>query len=116
MDLPPTPRRRAGRDLVTATARAPKPPTELEQVIDRLRRAASDLEGAAYEAGDAINEIQSALGPDEVQSALRSFSNPGATSLVTLAEMVVRLHDEEHEGPRMWCSRDVCRKADEALS
>lgn len=97
-------------------ARAPKPPTVLEQVIDRLRRAASDLEGAAFEAGDAINEIQNALEPTEIQSALDSFSNPTATTVITLAEMVVRLHDEEHEGPRMWCSREVCRKADEALS
>ncbi len=86
---------------------ARKLPTELENVISQLRRAAQDLSSAADRADDAVSAAEDAFNPE----APHSESDARA-----LAELVVRMHDDEHEGPRMWCDREACRKADGFLT
>lgn len=80
-------------------------PSELEDVLRRLRSAASDLESAAYRADEAIGEIESAATPDGSFEVIYDSAE--------LADLVAKLHDDEHEGPMRWCTREVCKAADE---
>lgn len=77
-----------------------KPKTDLERLMDRMQRAARELEDAANRAVDAVGEVESCLMHDDVDG-----------SELDLRELVGELHDAEHEGPQRFCSREACREA-----
>lgn len=80
-------------------------PSELDHVLRQLRSAANALQSAAYSAEDAIGEIESAVTPEGQIEVIYDSAE--------LADLVAKLHDDEHEGPMRWCTREVCKAADE---
>lgn len=88
---------------MNAPARKPEK-TELERMLDRLRSAAYELESAASEATDAVDEVRSIVS-GEIDGV--SYDE----DLEELAQLVLSMHDEDHEGPRRWCAHAVCKRA-----
>lgn len=77
--------------------------SELERLLSRLRSAVYSLEDAASSAENAVDELRDAYNePEGVH-----FDE----DLEELAQLVLAMHDEHHEGPRRWCVHAVCKRA-----
>jgi hypothetical protein len=95
--------------MTAATAKRTMTAKDIEELAERLRRAASSLEYAADEAASAADDVRAAVHGEVDQDGWTKTT-------LELADAIVKLHDETHEGPRMWCPHAVCRKADDLSS
>jgi hypothetical protein len=82
---------------------------DIEKLADELKRATYALEHAADDAAAAAYEVRAAMHGEIDQDGWQKTT-------LELADAIVRLHEDTHDGPIMWCPHQVCRKADDLAS
>lgn len=95
--------------MTAATQKRTMTAKDIEELAERLRRACYSLESAADDASSAADDVRDAVHGEMDKSGWKKTT-------LELADAIVKLHDETHEGPRMWCVHAVCRKADDLSS
>jgi hypothetical protein len=91
--------------MTAATQKRTLTAKDIEKLADELRRATYALEHAADDAAAAADDVRAAVRGEIDEDGWKKTS-------LELADAIVRLHEDTHDGPIMWCPHHVCRKAD----